>query len=334
MARLPKTLRAGIRLLDVHTHVGVSPHLYVTHAFPFCQSLRDAHEQNARAGITHAVVFPMVETLWYHLPSLARGRVRPGGGIGRVPFAFENEHHLRQLYQMFPQYRSMFIPFVAVDTLRETRAQVRCLEKFLGAWPFYGIKVHPRATQAPMSTLAREGRPILEFARAHDLPFLIHAGWSGSPDPLSNLEDLFGLAKAHPKIRFCGAHFASFNRAAFEEAALLDNVWIDSAAMVIGCECVRRKLHVYDHGPGKVPSRYEDPPAVFAELARRYPDTFMWGSDNPFHTWVSTQRLASGKWSRCRLWSTLEQEVDLLRDVRGALRRKVAVENALRFLEG
>lgn len=334
MARLPKFLREGIRLLDVHTHTGVSPQLYLSHAFPYCQSLRDAHDQNVRAGITHAVVFPLCESLYYHLPSLAQNKIRTKGGIGKAPFAFENEHLLRQLYQMFPQYRSMFIPFVMVDTLRETKQQVRLLEKLIDTWPFYGIKVHPRATRARMSTLGREGRPILDFARAHDLPFMVHAAYPKSPDPLSLLSDLFALAREHPKLRFCGAHFAGFHRATFEEANLLDNVWIDSAAMVIGCECVRRKIRIYECDSEKVPSDYNDPPAVFAELARRYPDTFMWGSDNPFHTWVSSQRLVNGKWSHCKLWSTLEQEVALLRDVKGALRRKMAFENALRFIEG
>ncbi|MCC7519656.1 MAG: amidohydrolase family protein [Verrucomicrobiae bacterium] len=334
MARLPKALRQGIRLLDVHTHSGISPFLYLTHAFPYCQGLRDAQEQNVRAGVTHAVVFPLCETLGYHLPSLARGKVRLGGGIGNAPFEFENTHLLRQIYEMFPQSRAMFIPFVMADALRETRNQVRILEKLIGTWPFYGIKIHPRATQARMAALGREGRPILEFARAHDLPFLIHAAWPGSADPLSNLNDLFVLARAHPKLRFCGAHFASFHLPTFEEAGRLDNVWIDSAAMVIGCECVRLKNGVYESGPRKIPADYRDPPAVFAAIARRFPDTFMWGSDNPFHTWVSAQRLANGRWIRCRLWSSLEQEVHLLRDVKGALRRKMAFENALRFLEG
>ncbi|NUN93165.1 MAG: amidohydrolase family protein [Verrucomicrobiae bacterium] len=334
MARLPHALREGIRLLDVHTHIGVSPFLYLTHAFPYCQSLRDAHDQNLRAGVSHAVVFPMGETVYYHLPSLAKNQIRAEGGLGKVPFAFENEHLLRQLYEQFPGCRRNFIPFVMVDTLRETKAQARFLEKLLETWRFYGIKIHPRTTHARIATLGREGRPLLEFARAHDLPFLFHAAWPGSADPLSNIQELFVLARAHPGLRFCGAHFCSFHLPTWETAARLDNVWVDSAAMTIGCECVRLKNGVYESGPSKVPADYRDPPAVFAELARRYPDTLMWGSDNPFHTWVSTQRLSSGKWSRCRLWSDLEREVELLRDVRGALRRKVAVENALRFLEG
>lgn len=334
MARLPKALRANIRLLDVHTHVGISPHLFLSHSFPNCQGLRDAHEQNVRAGISHAVVFPMCESLWYHMPSLQKGHVRPGGGIGAAPFAFENEQLLRQVHRMFPEYRNEFIPFAMVDTLRETKKQVAVLEKLIDEFPFYGLKVHPRSTAAAITTLGKEGRPLLDFATAHDLPILVHAAFPESPDPLSRVGPLFDLARAHPRIRFCAAHFGGFNRRVLEEADLLDNVWIDAAALVIGCECVRRKIRIYDCGPGKIPADYKDPPSVFAAIARRHPDTFMWGSDNPFHTWVSEARLPTGRVIKCRLWSTLEQEVALLRDVKGALRRKVAVENALRFLEG
>ena len=211
---------------------------------------------------------------------------------------------------------------------------VAVLEKLIDEFPFYGLKVHPRSTAAAIATLGREGRPLLEFAAAHDLPILVHAAFPKSPDPLSRVGPLFDLARAHPRLRFCAAHFGGFNRKVLEEADLLDNVWIDAAALVIGCECVRRKLRIYDCGATRIPADYDDPPSVFAAIAHRHPDTFMWGSDNPFHTWVSESRLSNGRVVKCRLWSTLEQEVALLRDVKGALRRKVAAENALRFLEG
>ncbi len=47
MARLPSYLRRGIELIDVHSHSGVEPMLYLTHGFPFCHDLENAKDLTA-----------------------------------------------------------------------------------------------------------------------------------------------------------------------------------------------------------------------------------------------------------------------------------------------
>ena len=264
MARLPAHLRQDIRLLDVHSHAGVEPLQYLTHGFPFCQSLRNSFEENRRIGVTHAVVFPFCTSLYYHLPALQKGTVKLERKIGTAPFEFENEQLLRQIYEIFPDSRRMFIPFAIVDTLRETRQQVRALTRLIERFPFYGLKVHPRTTQARIETLGREGRPLLEFAKAHDLPILFHSAYPGSPDPYSQISQLLAIARAHPQLRYCAAHFCGFHQKTFEEAARHDNVWVDSAAMSIGCDLVRQKSKIYEAGKARIPADYRDPAAVFA----------------------------------------------------------------------
>lgn len=333
MAKLPRSIRQNISLLDVHSHVGVDPLLYLTHSFPFSYSLRDAFEACERVGISHSVVFPWVTSFYYHLPSLQKYKVKLGGKIGEAPFHFENEQMLRQLYEIFPNDRKKFIPFAIVDTLRETRQQVRVLEKLLKKYPFYGLKVHPRGTQAKASTLGKEGQPLLEFAKAYDFPILVHTTCSPI-DPLSQVSDVLELARKNPKLRFCAAHFCGFHQKLFEEADRMENVWIDSAAMSIGCDLVLKKSNVYESGKAKVPSNYRNPSQVFAELAHRFSDTFMWGTDNPAHTWVSATPMSTGKIVRLELWSSMERERKLLQKVKGKIFRKVAFENALRFIEG
>ena len=333
MSKLPSFLKRNIRVLDVHAHEGVDPLLYLTHSFPYCRSLRDSCEEALRFGITHTVTFPFVTSVAYHLPSLQRAKVRLDRKIGDAPMHFENEQMLRQLYEIFPAYVRRCIPFAAVDTLRETRRQVRVLEKLLDRYPFYGLKVHPRGAQAHVLTLAHEGRPLLEFARAHDLPILIHAAVTPI-DPLSQASDIFDLARMNPKLRFCAAHFCGFHQKLFEEADRLENVWVDSAAMSIGCDLVAQKSKLYESGPARVPSNYRRPPVVFRDLAERFPDTFMWGTDDPAHTWVSRTVYPSGRVERLELWGSMKREKELLSLVRGRLRRKVAYENALRFIEG
>lgn len=334
MARLPAYLRRNIRLIDVHSHTGLALN-YFTHGFPFCHDLRSSHEENRRIGVTHAVVFPYCTSLYYDLRALQRAEVRLGGKIGNAPFHFENEQMLRQLYEIFPGYRHMFIPFVCVDPQREVRRQVKVLSEQLTRHRFYGLKIHPRATQTRLLTLGREGRPLLDFARANDLPILLHTAYPGSPDRYSKISDLLIVARENPKVRFCAAHFCGFHQPTFDEVARYDNIWVDAAALSIGCDLVRKKSPIYESGPARIRADYRHPAKVFATIARRYPHKFMWGTDNPAHSYVSHAAIKpNGPAVHLELWSSMEREKALLAHVRGRLRHQVTVANALDFLEG
>jgi predicted TIM-barrel fold metal-dependent hydrolase len=335
MAKLPDSIKENISLLDVHTHVGVDPRLYLNHSLPYCRSIDVAHAEAVAVGINRTVCFPWVTSLYYDLAALADGGtvIITGNGIGRAPFHFENEQMLRQLYELFPGYSSHFIPFVIVDTLRETAEQVKVLDELLARFPFYGIKVHPRDTRAQILTLDREGRHILEFAKAHDFPILIHTACTDL-DPLSQFTDVMTLADRHPDLRWCAAHFCGFNEAFFKEANRTENVWVDSAALTIGCETVVEGLNIYESGEAKIPADYRRPEEVFRVLAERYPNTFMFGTDNPAHSWIDVTTFADGKVAKCDYRSTMAKEVNLLSQVHGELLQKVAWRNALRFIEG
>ena len=139
MAKLPEQLKTDLTLLDVHTHVGVDPRLYLGHSLPFCRSFDVAHAEAAGVGITHSVCFPWVTSLYYDLQELATAGkvVISGRGIGDAPFHFENEQMLRQLYETFPEFVPQFIPFVIVDTMRETARQVEILTDLLEQFAFF-----------------------------------------------------------------------------------------------------------------------------------------------------------------------------------------------------
>ena len=335
MAKLPPSLKDGTTLLDVHTHVGVDPKLYLKNSSPYCRSLDAAYQDAVEVGINRTVCFPWVTSLYYDLQKLAAsGEVCiSGNGVGDAPFHFENEHMLRELYEIFPEYTSHFVPFAIVDTLRETKEQVRVLDKLLDRFSFYGIKVHPRDTAAQILTLDHEGTPILDFARAHDFPILIHAS-ATDIDPLSRIGDVYALARKHPDLRWCAAHFCGFNEALFDEANAIDNMWVDSAAMSIGCGTVLDGLNVYESGPAKLAADYARPEDVFRVMAEKYPDTFMFGTDNPAHSWIDVTTLKSGETLRLDLRSSMAEEVDMMSLIDGELRDKVGFRNALRFIEG
>ena len=335
MATLPDSLKSGMTLLDVHTHVGVDPKLYLGHSLPFCRSLDVSRAEAADVGITHSVCFPWVTSLYYDLQELAKtGKVLvTGNGVGQAPYHFENEQMLRQLYETFPEFVPHFIPFVIVDTMRETAKQVEILTALLEKYPFYGIKVHPRDAQAHVMTLDAEGTPILEFARAHDFPILVHAA-ATDIDPLSQVTDILELAMRHTDLRWCPAHFCGFNEGLFDRADKMDNVWVDSAAMSIGCDTVLDGMKIYETGPAKIDADYAKPEDVFRALAERFPDSFMFGTDNPAHTWIDNTTYASGETIRYELHSSMGREKTMLSLLSGEALEKVAHRNALAFIEG
>ena len=335
MAKLPTTIKSGIELIDVHTHVGVDPRLYLGHSLPFCRSFDVSRAEAAGVGISHSVCFPWVTSLYYDLQELAKtgNIVISGNGVGDAPFHFENEQMLRQLYETFPEFVPRFIPFVIVDTMRETAKQVEILAGLLEKYPFYGIKVHPRDAQAHVMTLDSEGAPILEFARAHDFPILIH-GSATAIDPLSRVDDILELATRHPHLRWCPAHFCGFNESIFERADKMDNVWVDSAAMSIGCDAVLEGMAVYETGPARIEADFSRPEDVFRALAERFPDSFMFATDNPAHTWIDTSVYASGETVSYKLRSSMEREKKMLSLLSGEILEKVSYRNALAFIEG
>ena len=112
MAKLPEQLKTDLTLLDVHSHVGVDPKLYLGHSLPFCRSMDVSHAEALSVGISHSVCFPWVTSLYYDLQELAKtgNVVISGNGVGDAPYHFENEHMLRQLYETFPEFASHFIP--------------------------------------------------------------------------------------------------------------------------------------------------------------------------------------------------------------------------------
>lgn len=334
MAKLPDTLKTDMTLLDVHSHVGVDPRLYMNHSLPFCRSLDVSRAEAESVGITHSVCFPWVTSLYYDLRELAAGNVViKGTGIGDAPYHFENEQMLRQLYETFPEFIPHFIPFAIVDTLRETEKQVEILSGLLEQFPFYGIKVHPRDAQAQILTLENEGAPILEFARKHDFPILIH-GSATDIDPLSQVTDILDLARRHSDLRWCPAHFCGFNEGLFEQADAIPNVWVDSAAMSIGCDTVMKGMAIYETGPAKFDADYALPEDVFRVIAERFPDTFMFGTDNPAHSWIDTTTYASGQVVKFELRSSMARERKLLSLLDGEAMEKVSYRNGLAFIEG
>jgi hypothetical protein len=57
--------------------------------------------EGRHCGVDRWVVFPMVTNLTFDVPAM-RARNFTGGGCESVPYVFENERMLREIYELYP----------------------------------------------------------------------------------------------------------------------------------------------------------------------------------------------------------------------------------------
>jgi len=321
-------------VIDVHSHLGVELTHYLKMAYPYGLSLEQLCEYGDRFGVDAFVTFPMVASLYFSMVGMKRDRIVPApNAICRFPYEYENERMLHEIYELFPALSHRAIPFVIVDPHRETRAQVAKLRQLRKRYRFHGIKIQSTIIQAPIRSLARHGRCLLDFAREHDLPFLIHSSVLPS-DCWAQAHDILDIAEANPDIRFIAAHCCRFDKTALDRVAELPNAWFDHSAFAIHCRLAAQNSPVCALGRKRFPANYRKPREVIRKLAEAYPDKFIFGSDAPYYSFVAWYNPPTGKPQFFDLRSTMENEVGLLKSLPGALRRKVSHDNTLRFLTG
>ncbi len=307
-------------LIDCHNHLGADLFFYLNGYYPYAQDLPALVTEGRRHGIDRWVVFPMVANLTFDVAAMRAGRLAPGG-LETVPYAFENERMLREIYELHPALGRRTLPFAMLDPMREPAAQVRRLRELHAQFPFYGLKIQATMIQADIKALLGEGRGFLELAEELDLPFLIHSSVAAD-DPWSQAVDIMKVAEATPTVRFCLAHSCRFDRACLDRVAELPNTWFDCSAHRIHCESAVSNLPFVAAPERRFPADYRDPTAVLHAMAEAYPTKLMWGSDSPFQSYVAKHdgRIVS-------LVSTYEQETACLHALPERLRQAVGCDN-------
>src|SRR5688500_2823839 len=111
-------------LMDAHNHIGADLFFYLNGFYPYAQDLPALVTEGSRHGIDRWVVFPMVANTWFDPAAMRRGQL-VAGGPDQVPYAFENERMLREIYEQFPDLGRLTLPFVMFDPMREPSAQGR-----------------------------------------------------------------------------------------------------------------------------------------------------------------------------------------------------------------
>ena len=313
-------------LIDCHNHLGVDLFFYLNGYHPYAQDLPALVTEGRHCGVDRWVVFPMVANLTFDVAAMRRTKL-VAGGCESVPYAFENERMLREIYELYPDLGRLTLPVVILDPLRETAAQVAKLRELRARYPFHALKIQATMIQSDVGALLQEGRCFLDFAAEFNLPFIIHS--SVAPDDTwSQASTILRVAAATPHVRFCLAHSCRFDRPSLDRVAELPNTWFDCSAHRIHCQGVRDKLGFVAPAERRFPADYRDPAAVLLALAEAYPTKLLWGSDTPFQSYVAdlgTEVLS--------LRSTYREEVDCVRALPEKLRTAVTHDNTLAWLQ-
>jgi predicted TIM-barrel fold metal-dependent hydrolase len=313
-------------LIDCHNHLGADLYFYLNGFYPYAQGLPALVTEGRRHGIDRWIVFPMVAHTWFDPAAMRRGQLLPGGPDA-VPYAFENERMLREVYEQFPDLGRLTLPFAMVDPMREPAAQVARLRALHREFPFYGLKIQATMIQADAGALLTTGRGFLELAEELNLPFLIHSSVAGD-DPWSEVGMLLRIVEAAPRVRFVLAHSCRFDRPSLERIAELPNAWFDCSAHRIHCLGAARDLPFVAARDRRVPADYNDPAAVLRTLAETYPDKLIWGSDTPFESFVAREN-----GTLISLRSTYEEEIACVRALPEKLQAAITHTNTLAWLQ-
>ena len=312
----------GPVLIDCHNHLGVDLFFYLNGFHPYAQDLPALVIEGRHCGIDRWVVFPMVSNLTFDVPAMRRGQLVPGG-IEGVPYAFENERMLREIYELYPDLGRLTLPFAILDPLRQPAAQVRKLRELHARFPFYGLKIQATVIKSDVNALLREGRGFLDLAAELNLPFIIHSSVAPE-DTWSQARDILKVAEATPHVRFCLAHSCRYDRECLDRVAALPNTWFDCSAHRIHCESVVRGFPNVAPAHRRFDADYRNPTAVMQALAAAYPGKFIWGSDSPFQSYVDKDY---------SLRSTYAEEVACLAALSPKLQQAVACDNLLALLQ-
>src|SRR5438045_2477658 len=117
-------------LIDCHNHLGVDQFFYLNGYSPYAQDLPAMITEGTHCSIDRWVVFPMVSNLTFDVAAMRRAKLT-GGGCETVPYAFENERMLREIYELYPDLGRRTLPFAILDPLREPVAQIKKLRELL-----------------------------------------------------------------------------------------------------------------------------------------------------------------------------------------------------------
>ena len=322
------------KTIDIHSHAGIQIREAAQISFPYCASVEDLAYRQKANGVDVAVVFPTGPDLFFDLQLLIEtGRKEPAASpISRTPYERENRLLLTDVYRFCPEHSTRFLPFISVDPGRLVDEQIAILRELEAEFPIYGVKIAPVSTQTRVTALLDEGEAFFEFFAARDWPILFHVAVSQG-EAYSQAADTLDVIERHPELRYCLAHCIGFHRELLERADSLPNVWVDTSALKIQVELAYQDSPLMALPPDRFACDFSNHVEVMQALVERFPGTIIWGTDSPYHSYITRRLQGEGVYAEFRLKGTYEQEVAALAALAPAAQAQNNA-NALAFLFG
>ena len=331
-AIIKKKLYQNEAVIDVHTHIGISPKFFYQYGYPYALSFEDIVIRMKMLGIDYSVIFPFVDSAFY-VDDINSSKVKTTIKYCDFPYEIENRNMLNEINEIFPEYSHKVLPFLMFDPSRETQKQADFMETLIDKYPVFGLKTASTYIQSFVTNMETIGKPILDLARKKQLPITFHSSVHPK-DPWAQADDIVALAERNPDIRFCIAHCARFLKPVLERANKLDNCFIDYSAFIIHCKLAAVDSEAVAVKELRFDADYNNPFDVMMKLAKAYPNTMLWGSDTPFNYWIQKYYTSDEKLVEERLECGYKEETDLLHKLPKDIITKIAYTNNLRFLFG
>ena len=322
------------KTIDVHSHIGVHMKAYADIGFPYCVSAEDLYYRQIANGVDFSVAFPVYPMLHYDIHAyLETGRLLPHPRpISKVPYERENRLLLTDVYVFNPEKSGRFLPFIAVHPGHMVQEQLAVLRELEQEFPIYGVKINPVGCQTPVTALLGPGEPFFEFFAERNWPILFHVCVSEGEE-YSQASDTLKVIEAHPELRYCLAHIAGVHEGYIRKADAMPNVFVDTAALKIQVELAHQRSPLMALPPDVVDADLSDHVAVMKALVERYPQTIVWGTDAPWHSYIDRRLQGDGVYAEFRLKGTHEQEMAAWHALTPEQQRQLNA-NVLEFLFG
>jgi len=319
-------------IIDAHSHIGINYKNYVNYSYPYCLSFEDLVVRMKHLRISYSVIFPM-DSSYYTVEPGASKEIKTSEVFSKFPYEIENQSMLKEIYEIFPEYSDIALPFVMFDPSRKTKEQAELLEKLYKEYPLFGLKTVPTYIQAFVKDLETKGRPILDFAVKYSLPITFHSSYYKG-DPWASVFDIIKFAEKYPEIRICIAHSARFVKSVLERASKLDNCFVDLSAFHIHCILAQQGSPHISLERERMEADYSEPSSVMEKIVSNYPDTIIWGSDTPANYFIQKFYDVSGNLIDMSLKSSFDMEMKILKSLSEDKISKITYKNTLKYLFG
>jgi len=140
------------KVIDGHSHVGLSFKSYASLEYPYGQTLEGLYYRQLACDVDVNVIFPYAAELYWDFDSLLDNRLEPAANRPTVtaPYVVENRMLLTEVFLYCPEIAARFLPFVSVHPTVNVAAQISALDELAAEFPVYGIKISPVFCRAPL----------------------------------------------------------------------------------------------------------------------------------------------------------------------------------------